>query len=96
MGWYNTRAAEMTAKLTLLHLESLSEAKICHWMEGKAEVELVDMVLRIRTKLAEAEKEQLPLADIVQERLEGHVKTIVAILPADLQTVINSKQADIL
>jgi len=96
VGWYNTRAAEMTAKLTLLHLESLSEAKICHWMEGKAEVELVDMVLRIRTKLAEAEKEQLPLADIVQERLEGHVKTIVAILPADLQTVINSKQADIL
>ena len=46
VGWYNARHAEVSTKLTLLHLECLSEARIESWMEGKAEVELVDMVLR--------------------------------------------------
>ena len=92
VGWYNARAREMSAKLTLLHLECLSEAKISIWMEGKAEVELVDMVLRIRNKLAEAKKDFLPLADIVVERLEKHVKTIVETLPSDLQTVITNNR----
>ena len=46
VGWYNARHAEVSAKLTLLHMECLSEARIESWMEGKAEVELVDMVLR--------------------------------------------------
>jgi len=91
VGWYNTRAREMCSKLTLLHLESLAEAKIGIWMTGKAEVELVDMVLRIRSKLTEASREELPLPDIVVERLEGHVRTIVDTLPADLQGVIDSK-----
>lgn len=92
VGWFNARAKEMSAKLTLLHLESLSEAKIVIWMEGKAEVELVDMVLRIRNKLAEAKKDNLALADIIVERLEGHVTTIVKTLPSDLQTVIANNQ----
>jgi len=92
VGWFNARAREMSAKLTLLHLESLSEAKIVIWMEGKAEVELVDMVLRIRNKLSEAKKDNLALADIIVERLEGHVTTIVKTLPSDLQTVIANNQ----
>ncbi len=46
VGWFNARHAEVSSKLSLLHLECLSEAKIEIWMEGKAEVELVDMVLR--------------------------------------------------
>ena len=87
---YNQRHREVSAKLSLLHLESLSEAKISLWMPGKAEVELVDMVLRIRSKLEEAKKDELPLPDIVVERLEGHIATIVATLPQDLQGVIAS------
>ena len=87
---YNQRHREVSAKLSLLHLESLSEAKINLWMPGKAEVELVDMVLRIRSKLEEAKKDELPLPDIVIERLEGHIATIVATLPPDLQGVIAS------
>ena len=46
VGWYNARHSVVSTKLSLLHLECLSEAKIEIWMEGKAEVELVDMVLR--------------------------------------------------
>lgn len=91
VGWYNSRAREMCSKLTKLHLESLSESKIDIWMAGKAEVEMVDMVLRIRSKLFEAKRDDLALPDIVIERLQNHVKTIVDKLPEDLQSVINSK-----
>jgi len=91
VGWYNTRHKEVSAKLSVLHLESLSEARIESWMEGKAEVELVDMVLRIRGKLAEADRDNLPVADIILERLQGHVSAIVKTLPADLQAVIASR-----
>jgi len=91
VGWYNARHAEVSTKLTLLHLECLSEARIESWMEGKAEVELVDMVLRIRGKLSEGERSGLPISDLVKERLEAHVTKIVAKLPDDLQTVIAAK-----
>ena len=57
-------------------------------MYGKEEVQLVDMVLRIRAKLSEAASQKMPLPDIVKERLEKHVSTIVKTLPSDLQTVL--------
>ncbi|XP_023322220.1 protein DENND6A [Eurytemora carolleeae] len=91
VGWFNARHAEVSSKLSLLHLECLSEAKIEIWMEGKAEVELVDMVLRIRGKLTEGDRTGLPISDIVKERLETHVRKIVSTLPEDLQAVIESK-----
>jgi len=91
VGWYNARHGEVTKKLTLLHLESLAEAKIEIWMSGKAEVELVDMVLRIRGKLSEVERTCLPISDLVKERLLGHVAKIVSTLPEDLQSVIETK-----
>jgi len=91
VGWYNARHGEVSKKLSLLHLESLAEAKIEIWMDGKAEVELVDMVLRIRGKLVEGERTGLPISDLVKERLHGHVEKIVSTLPQDLQSVIQTK-----
>ena len=69
-------------------MESLAESTIETWMAGKEEVQLVDMVLRIRAKLTEATAQHLPLPDIVKERLEKHVATIVKTLPSDLQVVL--------
>ena len=69
-------------------MESLAESTIETWMAGKEEVQLVDMVLRIRAKLSEATTQHLPLPDIVKERLEKHVATIVKTLPSDLQVVL--------
>lgn len=53
-------------------------------MVEKEEVQLVDMVLRIRNKLAEVDD----LPDIVVERLTKHIDTIVRALPPDLQAVL--------
>lgn len=57
-------------------------------MADKEEVQLVDMVLRIRNKLAEATDQNLPLPDIVSEQLTNHVDTILNKLPPDLQLVL--------
>ena len=69
-------------------MESLAESTIETWMYGKEEVQLVDMVLRIRAKLSEAKSQHLPLPDIVKENLEKHVDTIIKTLPSDLQVVL--------
>lgn len=53
-------------------------------MQDKEEVQLVDMVLRIRNKLSETEN----LPEIIAERLDRHVNTIVQTLPQDLQAVL--------
>ncbi len=94
--WYNQRHREVSSKLRLLHLESLAEAKIELWMRDKEEVQLVDMVLRIRNKLEEeGGREDIP--DVVVDSLESHVDTIVKTLPQDLQVVLNKdkdKRAD--
>ncbi len=80
----------MSQKLRLLHLESLAEAKIEYWMRDKEEVQLVDMVLRIRGKLDGESREEVP--DVVAERLQAHVDTILSTLPEDLRAVLDKKQ----
>ena len=92
VGWYNQRHREVSAKLQLLHLEALAEAKIEHWMENKEEVVLVDMVLRIRNKLEESS--DLGVPDIVKERLNKHIGTVLAVLPEDLRGVLTKKKSD--
>ena len=62
-------------------------------MEGKEEVQLVDMVLRIRNKLAEASDQNLPVPDIIKENLMSHVEKILKTLPQDLQLVLQTEQA---
>jgi len=90
VGWYSQRIKEVTQKLTLLHLESLAESRIESWMTDKEEVQLVDMVLRIRNKLADAEKQELPLAEVTAERLQKHIQAILSTLPEDLQGVLQN------
>jgi hypothetical protein len=60
-------------------------------MTDKEEVQLVDMVLRIRNKLAEAADQKLPLPDVISEQLTKHIETIVSRLPPDLQLVLQKE-----
>ena len=62
-------------------------------MEGKEEVQLDDIVLRIRNKLAEASDQNLPVPDIIKENLMSYVEKILKTLPQDLQLVLQTEQA---
>ncbi|XP_041059586.1 protein DENND6B isoform X2 [Carcharodon carcharias] len=52
-GWFRMRYQEMCKKLEILHLEVLCEADLLMWVREKSEVEVVDLILKLREKLME-------------------------------------------
>ncbi|RXM98015.1 Protein DENND6B [Acipenser ruthenus] len=88
-GWYSQRHKEMTQKLECLHLEIICEADLLVWIKDKSEVELVDLVLKLREKLVKAHHQQLPVREEVLQKLELYIETIISSLPEDLQVVLH-------
>ncbi|XP_063220002.1 protein DENND6A isoform X2 [Bacillus rossius redtenbacheri] len=89
-GWYNARYHEVHQKLQALQLEALSFADMKLWVQGKQEVEVVDMILTIRRKLEQSEIENLPLSDSVRDQLQSRMADIICTLPDDLKTVLKT------
>ncbi|XP_036373987.1 protein DENND6B isoform X1 [Megalops cyprinoides] len=88
-GWYRLRHREMTQKLECLHLEVICEADLLDWIKDKSEVEIVDLVLKLREKLMKARRQQLPVKEEVLEKLENYIQTVIGSLPEDLQAVLH-------
>ena len=59
------------------------------WVQGKKEVELVDMVLRIRQKLQKSHEDDVPVGDSVQDMLRERINDITRTLPEDLKRILN-------
>lgn len=89
-GWFNVRFREVNQKLQALQLEALSDADLKDWVQGKEEVEVVDMILRIRNKLEQSEIEDLPLSDTTRDQLRLRMADIICTLPDDLKAVLKS------
>nr|CAD7463343.1 unnamed protein product [Timema tahoe] len=89
-GWFNARYREVSQKLQALQLEALSDADVKMWVQGKQEVEVVDMILRIRQKLEESELEELHLSDATRNQLRSRMADIIYTLPEDLKTVLKT------
>ncbi|KAM5332698.1 protein DENND6B isoform 2-T2 [Glossophaga mutica] len=87
-GWYRQRRKEMARKLEALHLEAICEANVETWMQGKSEVEVVDLVLKLREKLVRARGHQLPVKEGTLQRAWLHIETVAGSLPEDLQAVL--------
>ncbi|XP_071764325.1 protein DENND6B [Centroberyx gerrardi] len=88
-GWYRLRHKEMTQKLECLHLEVVCDADLLGWTKDKSEVEIVDLILKLREKLMKARRQQLPVKEGVLDKLDGYIQTIISSLPEDLQTVLH-------
>ncbi|XP_072327370.1 protein DENND6B isoform X3 [Scyliorhinus torazame] len=88
-GWFRMRYQEMCKKLEILHLEVLCEADLLRWVREKSEVEVVDLVLKLREKLIKARVHQLPVRDDLLEKLELYLETVISSLPDDLQVVLH-------
>ncbi|XP_035232401.1 protein DENND6B-like [Stegodyphus dumicola] len=87
-GWYNTRYKEVVHKLQGLHIQAISDANMLEWIQDKQEVEVVDLVLRLRNKLVAAESGNFSLPDKTIDKLQSHVNNIIKTLPEDLQNVL--------
>lgn len=87
-GWYRQRHREMTQKLEVLHLEAICEANIEIWMKDKSEVEVVDLILKLRERLVRAQGHQLPVKEATLTRARLYIDTAIGSLPKDLQAVL--------
>uniref|UniRef100_A0A8D0E666 DENN domain containing 6A n=1 Tax=Salvator merianae TaxID=96440 RepID=A0A8D0E666_SALMN len=85
-GWFRTRRKEMTQKLEALHLEALCNEDLLFWSQKHTEVETVDLVLKLKDKLAEGEN--LPVETGTMEKLQMHIDSIILALPEDLQGIL--------
>uniref|UniRef100_A0A8C0H279 DENN domain containing 6A n=1 Tax=Chelonoidis abingdonii TaxID=106734 RepID=A0A8C0H279_CHEAB len=87
-GWFRTRRKEMTQKLEALHLEALCNEDLLFWSQKHTEVETVDLVLKLKNKLFQADREHLPMKPDTMEKLQMHIDTIILALPDDLQDIL--------
>ncbi|XP_073207578.1 protein DENND6A isoform X2 [Lepidochelys kempii] len=87
-GWFRTRWKEMTQKLEVLHLEALCNEDLLLWSQKHTEVETVDLVLKLKNKLFQADREHLPMKPDTMEKLQMHIDAIILALPDDLQDIL--------
>lgn len=88
-GWFHARYTELSQKLEAIQLEALSQADLKTWVQGRQEVELVDMILRIRQKLEKTYIEEVPIGSSVREKLQERINDITHTLPDDLKGILN-------
>ncbi|XP_043190564.1 protein DENND6B-like isoform X2 [Amphibalanus amphitrite] len=86
--WFNERHDDISRKLRALHLEALSDADVLSWVKGRPEVEVVDLVLRLRRKLAEAGADRLPVHATTLSKLRLHLHDVLRSLPEDVRAVL--------
>ncbi|XP_007908990.1 DENN/MADD domain containing 6Aa isoform X3 [Callorhinchus milii] len=87
-GWFRLRWKEMTQKLSALHLEALCNADLLIWIQKHTEVEVVDLVLKLKEKLMQAKQQCLPVKQDTLEKLQMHIDAIILSLPEDLQSIL--------
>ncbi|KAK3536556.1 hypothetical protein QTP86_013758 [Hemibagrus guttatus] len=88
-GWFRNRRKEMMQKLEALHLEALCEEDLHLRIQKHTEVETVDLVLKLKDKLIQAEREQLPVRTGTLAKLQSHIDSIILSLPDDLQGILH-------
>ncbi|XP_041458925.1 protein DENND6A-like [Lytechinus variegatus] len=89
-GWFHQRQEEVNCKLSALHLETLCEADIADWAKDKQEVEVVDLLLKLREKMASVRDNSILVKPELIKQLGAHMDAIILNLPEDLQIVLQS------
>ncbi|XP_055707512.1 protein DENND6A [Phlebotomus papatasi] len=84
--WHEQRHTQLTHALHALHLQALASVDLSAWMVGKHEVEVVDMVLKLRHKIASCTDGD----DGTRGQLERHLRDIEQRLPEDLRLLLKS------
>ncbi|CAG9137604.1 unnamed protein product [Plutella xylostella] len=85
-AWFHERYSNLTGKLSALQLEALAESDLKKWSIGKKEVEIVDMVL----KLKEVLKNRPPVTDNTRTLLARRLEDLNSVLPEDMKNILNA------
>lgn len=90
VSWYDSRLREANQKLKMIHIEAISAANLLDWIEDKAEVEIVDLILRLKDKLLTIENERIPVPNETIDKLKNRMNEIINKLPDDLQGILQN------
>ncbi|KAI8035422.1 protein DENND6B isoform X1 [Drosophila gunungcola] len=90
-GWYEARHRELQLTLQDLQLQALSEANLEHWAHDKQEVEIIDMILKLKQKLNLYGEKATQLEGIngTQQQIRAQIECMKGLLPPDLKNVVN-------
>ncbi|XP_016946103.1 protein DENND6B [Drosophila suzukii] len=90
-GWYEARHRELQLTLQDLQLQALSEANLEHWAHDKQEVEIIDMILKLKQKLNLYGDKATQLEGIngTQQQIRAQIECMKGLLPPDLKNVVN-------
>lgn len=90
-GWYESRHRELQLTLQDLQLQALSEANLEHWAHDKQEVEIIDMILKLKQKLNLcSDKTELEgITSSTQRQIRAQIECMKGLLPSDLKNVVN-------
>ncbi|KAH8362538.1 hypothetical protein KR084_013066 [Drosophila pseudotakahashii] len=91
-GWYEARHRELQLTLQDLQLQALSEANLEHWAHDKQEVEIIDMILKLKQKLnlyGDKQGTQLDGINGTQQQIRAQIECMKGLLPPDLKNVVN-------
>lgn len=86
--WLDGRKVEMQNKIEALHIIGIGNTNIADWCSDKSEVEIVDMVLRLRTKLKTVKTRDLNVPKETANQIEKQLIDIIGSLPEDLRLVL--------
>ncbi|XP_055351364.1 LOW QUALITY PROTEIN: protein DENND6A-like [Paramacrobiotus metropolitanus] len=90
--WFQMRKAEINQKLRLIHLEAVANADLEAWSTAKSEVELVDMILQIRSRVHNVRNDGTVIAPDLHAKLRQSLETVMGKLPPDLNAAIKNNQ----
>lgn len=85
-AWFHERHNNLTNKLQALQLEALAGSDLKQWSKGKKEIEIVDMVLKLREVL----KSSPPVPDNTKTLLARRLDDLNCVLPDDMKSILNA------
>lgn len=90
-SWYGERKSEIDRKLWSLHMESFLDIDLPKEIGSKDEVEMVDMIIRVRNRLAQAVKKsheyQFTCSNL--EQFKFKLNELINALPTDLRPLFS-------
>lgn len=84
----NTLLIHFFLNIPMNNLCNNYEQDLKTWVQGKQEVEVVDMILKIRQKLEKSCIDDLPIDNSIRERLRERINDITHELPDDLKVIL--------
>merc|ERR1711991_473744 len=84
--WLKSRLRAARTRIRDLYLAALYDADIPAWINGKDEIVVVDLLLRLRSQLSRFPDDPPK----IRSRIAEHVDVIVSYLPDDLQASLKA------